>query len=257
MEDLMGQTVIVTGGGGGLGHATCIRFAQHGAVVAVVDVDGDAAERSARAVVDAGGSGQGFQLDVSDPDAVRRVFNAVPARLGAPKALVTFAGGSLGTPKDLEDISSGHFDLVVDVNLRGTFLCCQAVVPHMIEAGRGSIVTVSSIGGRTNSPVTGVPYAAAKAGVLGLTRRLAREVGPHGIRVNAVAPGLFLSGPRLVGMWENLSSEEKREVLESIPLSRMPDLHEVADPIVFLASDASSYITGTVLDINGGRFMSG
>ncbi len=139
--------------------------------------------------------------------------------LGAPRALVTLAGGSLATPRDLAAISQRDFDLVVDVNLRGTFLCCQCVVPHMIQSGGGSIVTVSSIGGRTNSPVTGVPYAAAKAGIIGLTRRLAREVGPHGIRVNAVAPGLFLSGPRLQGMWENLSEAEKKEVLEFDPPS--------------------------------------
>ncbi|MEX0664279.1 MAG: SDR family NAD(P)-dependent oxidoreductase [Acidimicrobiia bacterium] len=254
---LTGRTVVVTGGGGGLGHVTCVRFAQQGAVVAVTDVDGRAAETTASVLNDAGGSAHGFELDVSDADAVQRAFDAIAEQLGAPNVLVTLAGGSLGTPRDLAEISTDDFDLVVDVNLRGTFSCCQAAVPHMIEAGGGAIVTVSSIGGRTNSPVTGVPYAAAKAGVLGLTRRLAREVGPFGIRVNAVAPGLFLSGPRLVGMWESLSGEEKREVLDSIPLSRMPELHEAADPILFLASDAASYITGTVIDVNGGRFMAG
>jgi 3-oxoacyl-[acyl-carrier protein] reductase len=252
-----GRTAVVTGGGGGLGHVTCARFADLGAAVAVVDVDGDAARATADALNDGGGSAQGFELDVSDPTAVQRAFDSIASELGAPSVLVTLAGGSLGTPRDLAEIAPADFDLVIDVNLRGTFLCCQAVVPYMSERGGGAIVTVSSIGGRTNSPVTGVPYAAAKAGVLGLTRRLAREVGPVGIRVNAVAPGLFLSGPRLVGMWESLSAEEKREVLDSIPLSRMPELHEVADPIVFLASDASSYITGTVIDVNGGRFMAG
>lgn len=257
MWSLAGRTVVVTGGAGGLGRETCVRFAQHGAIVAVVDVDGQAAEKAATALNDAGGSARGYQLDVSDAGAVHDVTDRIAAELGAPHALVTLAGGSLGTPKDLAEISATDFDFVVDVNLRGTFLCCQSVVPHMVQAGGGAIVTVSSIGGRTNSPVTGVPYAAAKAGVLGLTRRLAREVGPHGIRVNAVAPGLFLSGPRLLGMWQDLSSQEKREVLDSIPVSRLPELHEVADPIVFLASDASSYITGAVLDINGGRFMAG
>jgi NAD(P)-dependent dehydrogenase (short-subunit alcohol dehydrogenase family) len=251
-----GRTVLVTGGAGGLGGATCERFADNGAAVAVADIDGEAAQVTAAALGDAGATALGIQLDVSDPDAVRERMAEVSGELGGLHVLVNFAGGSLGTPRDLADISSSDFDLVVDVNLRGTFLCCQAAVPHMIEAGGGAIVNLSSIGGRSTSPVTGVPYAAAKAGVLGLTRRLAREVGPFGIRVNAIAPGLFLSGPRLVGMWEGLEDEEKREVLEGIPLGRMPELREVADPILFLAAEASSYITGAVIDVNGGRFMS-
>jgi len=124
----------------------------------------------------------------------------------------------------------------------------------MAEAGGGSIVTTSSIGGRQPSPVTGVPYAAAKSAVVGLTKRLAKEVGPQGIRVNAIAPGLFLTG-RLQGMFDALTDGERREVLDAIPLGRMPELHEAVDPVLFLLGDESSYITGAVLDVNGGRFM--
>jgi 3-oxoacyl-[acyl-carrier protein] reductase len=124
----------------------------------------------------------------------------------------------------------------------------------MAAAGGGSIVNTSSIGGRQPSPVTGVPYAAAKAAVVGLTKRLAREVGPQGVRVNAVAPGLFLTG-RLQGMFDGMTEVEQREVLDAIPLHRMPELREAVDPVLFLASDESSYITGAVLDVNGGRFM--
>ena len=116
------------------------------------------------------------------------------------------------------------------------------------------MVTVSSIGGRQPSPVTGVPYAASKAAVLGLTRRLAREVGPRGIRVNAIAPGLFLTG-RLQQMYDEMPAAERDEVLGAIPLSRFPELREIVDPTLFLASDEASYITGVVLDVNGGRFM--
>jgi 3-oxoacyl-[acyl-carrier protein] reductase len=223
----------------------------------VADLDGESVATTVDDITADGGVARGYVLDVSDEVAVPRTIAGIVSDLGSPSALVTLAGGSLDTPRDLPDISAADFDVVLGVNLRGTFLCCQAVVPFMIEAGRGAIVTVSSIGGRSTTPVTGVPYAAAKAGVLGLTRRLAREVGPYGIRVNAVAPGLFLSGPRLQGMWDGLSVEEKREVLDAIPLTRMPDLHEVADPIIFLISDASSYVTGAVLDVNGGRFMGG
>jgi 3-oxoacyl-[acyl-carrier protein] reductase len=124
----------------------------------------------------------------------------------------------------------------------------------MKKKGGGSIITFSSIGGRSASPVTGVPYATAKAAILGLTRRLAKEVGLDNIRVNAIAPGLFLTD-RLTGMFENLSETERNEVLNGIPLGRMPELRECVDPVLFLASQESSYITGAVLDVNGGRFM--
>ncbi len=184
-------------------------------------------------------------------------FARAGTELGGLDVLVNLAGGSLGTPRDLPDIGPEDYDRVLDVNLRGTFLCCQAAVPLLAPSGRGTIVNVSSIAARGTTPVTGVPYAAAKAGVLGLTRRLAREVGPLGIRVNAVAPGLFLSGPRLEGMWAGLSERERAEVLDAIPLRRLPGLAEAAAPILFLASDEASYVTGAVLDVNGGRYMGG
>jgi NAD(P)-dependent dehydrogenase (short-subunit alcohol dehydrogenase family) len=186
--------------------------------------------------------------------AVVALMADVHDRLGGPHVLVTLAGGSLGTPRDLAEIAPEHVDLVVDVNVKGTFYSCQAAVPYMIAAGGGSIVTTSSIGGRQPSPVTGVPYATSKAAVLGLTRRLAREVGPQGVRVNAVAPGLFLTG-RLQGMYDAMPQAERDEVLDAIALRRFPDLREAVDPILFLCSDEASYITGTVLDVNGGRFM--
>ncbi|MTB04051.1 MAG: SDR family oxidoreductase, partial [Actinobacteria bacterium] len=139
-------------------------------------------------------------------------------------------------------------------NVKGTYYCARAVIPYMKKKGGGAIVTFSSIGGRSASPVTGVPYAAAKAAILGLTRRLAKEVGLENIRVNAIAPGLFLTD-RLEGMFENLSAAERKEVLAGIPLGRMPEIQECVGPVLFLASNDSSYITGATLDVNGGRFM--
>jgi len=118
----------------------------------------------------------------------------------------------------------------------------------------GAIVTCSSIGGRQPSPVTGVVYAAAKSAILGLTRRLAKELGPHGVRVNAVAPGLFLT-ERLQRRFDEMPEPQQREVLDAIPLGRMPELREIVDPILFLAGDGASFVTGTVLDVNGGRYM--
>lgn len=249
-----GRTVVVTGGAGGLGAATSRAFAAEGAAVAVVDLDQAAVDAVATELQATGATAAGFAADLRDADAVSAVVADIDARFGRIDVLVNGAGGSLGTPRDLPDIDADDFDLVLAVNLRGVFLISQQVVPVMARQG-GAIVNVSSIGGRSASPVTGVPYAAAKAGVLGLTRRLAREVGPQGIRVNAVAPGLFLSGERLEGMWAALSDTEQREVLEAIALRRLPEVDEAIGPILFLASDAASYVTGATLDVNGGRLM--
>jgi 3-oxoacyl-[acyl-carrier protein] reductase len=249
-----GRTAVVTGGAGGIGRAVSAALAAEGAAVAVVDVDSAAVDASVESLCARGCAAAGYVVDVRDPAAVTGMTRAVHDRFGGPHVLVTLAGGSLGTPRDLPEITARDVDLVVDVNVKGTLYCCQAVVPFMAEAGGGAIVTTSSIGGRQPSPVTGVPYAAAKAAVVGLTKRLAREVGPAGVRVNAIAPGLFLTG-RLQGMYDAMAEAERREVLDAIPLSRFPELREAVDPILFLASDESSYITGVVLDVNGGRFM--
>lgn len=250
-----GRTVVVTGGAGGIGRAVCRAFAAEGAAVAVLDVDQGRATEVAAAL---GNSYEvptaGHVVDVRDSAAVHRVMAAVHAALGGPHVLVCLAGGSLGTPRDTADVQPADLDLVVDANLKGTFYCCQAALPYLTGAVGGVIVTMSSIGGRQPSPVTGVAYAASKAAVIGLTKRLAREVGGSGVRVNAVAPGLFLTG-RLQAMYDEMPPAERDEVLQAIPLGRFPDLREIVDPILFLASEEASYITGVVLDVNGGRFM--
>lgn len=249
-----GRTVMVTGGSGGLGRAVCAGLAAEGAVLAIVDIDAQSVAEAVGALRDGGARVEGHVLDVTDRDAVEELMARVAADLGGPHVLVNLAGGSLGTPRDLADIEPEHVDRVLDVNVKGTLYCCQAAVPRMVAAGGGAIVNTSSIGARQPSPVTGVPYAAAKAAVIGLTKRLAREVGPHGVRVNAIAPGLFLTG-RLLGMFDRLSDGERAEVIDAIPLHRMPKLREAVDPVLFLASDEASYVTGVVLDVNGGRFM--
>lgn len=248
------RTVVVTGGSGGLGRAVCEGFAAEGARVAVVDVDPRGVRETVEALSVDGTSASGYVVDVCDADQVGELMRSVVAEHGGLHVLVNLAGGSLQTPRDLHEITPEHLALVFGVNLTGTFLCCQAAVPHLVATGGGAIVNTSSIGGRQPSPVTGVPYAAAKAGIVGLTKRLAKEVGPHGVRVNAIAPGLFLTG-RLQGMFDALGEEERREVLDAIPLGRLPELREAVDPVLFLAGDESSYITGVVLDVNGGRFM--
>jgi 3-oxoacyl-[acyl-carrier protein] reductase len=251
-----GKAALVTGGGGGLGLAIAEALRREGASVAILDANPAAVDAGLQVLGDAGLTVRGDVVDVRDAEAVRAAVDGAAAAFGHLDVLIAAAGGSLGTPRDLEDISPDDLDLVIDVNIKGTYHCAAACVPHMRAAGGGSIVTFSSIGGRSTSPVTGIPYAAAKAGILGLTRRLAREVGPDNIRVNAIAPGLFLTG-RLQGMFDAMSEHDRNEVLDSIPLRRMPAITECVDPVLFLASDQSSYITGAVVDVNGGRFMAG
>lgn len=250
-----GKVAIVTGGAGGLGQAISAALAEEGARVAIFDTNPDAIDRALDEFARPD-SVMGSIVDVRSRESVTAGVAEVVAAFGGIDILIAAAGGSLGTPRDIDDIEPEHLDLVIDVNIKGTFNCAQAVVPHMKARGGGAIVNFSSIGGRSTSPVTGIPYAAAKAGVLGLTRRLAREVGPDSIRVNAIAPGLFLTG-RLQGMFDEMAAKDRDEVLDAIPLHRMPELRECVDPVLFLASDESSYITGAVLDVNGGRFMAG
>ena len=250
-----GKVAIVTGGAGGLGEAISAALADEGARVAIFDTNPDAIDRALDKLARPE-SVMGAIVDVRSRESVTSGVAEVVAAFGGIDILIAAAGGSLGTPRDIDDIEPEHLDLVIDVNIKGTFNCAQAVVRFMTARGGGAIVNFSSIGGRSTSPVTGIPYAAAKAGVLGLTRRLAREVGPDGIRVNAIAPGLFLTG-RLQGMFDTMADKDRNEVLDSIPLHRMPELRECVEPVLFLASDESSYITGAVLDVNGGRFMAG
>jgi 3-oxoacyl-[acyl-carrier protein] reductase len=253
-----GCTAVVTGGSGGIGSAVCQGLAAEGATVVVVDVAPGPVDALVARLREAGHRADGHVVDVRDAAQVAQVLAAVHEAHGGPHLVVTLAGGSLGTPKDLDEIASDDLDLVVDVNVKGTFLVCQAAAPYLRAAAAAgepaAIVTTSSIGGRQPSPVTGVPYAASKAAVVGLTKRLARELGPDGVRVNAVAPGLFLTG-RLQGMYDAMPDAERREVLDAIALGRFPELREIVEPVLFLLSRESSYITGVVLDVNGGRFM--
>jgi len=249
-----GKSILITGGAGGLGSQIARSVIAQGGSVGILDTNDDAINSLVSELKASGAKVAGQKVDVRDSKSVTDAVNNLAKELGSVDVLIAAAGGSLGTPRDLDDISDDDFDLVLDVNVKGTFNCARAAIPHMKKAGGGSIVTFSSIGGRSASPVTGVPYATAKAAILGLTRRLAKEVGEFGIRVNAIAPGLFLTD-RLEGMFNDMSKADQAEVIDAIPLRRMPKLQECVDPVLFLASEESSFITGTVLDVNGGRMM--
>jgi len=254
--ELLGKIAVVTGAAGVLGKAFCKALAVAGADVALVD-NSEAALAAATAELTAAVPGRrfaGMTCDVRVPAQVRATVARAKAELGRIDILVNSAGGSLRTPKALKDVTEEHWDLVLDVNLKGTFLMCQAVAPVMQDQGGGRIINVASIAGRVPSVLTGVQYAASKGGVTALTRKLASELGPS-ITVNAIAPGVALAGERVVGMWNNLTPSERDDTLGAIPLGRLSTPEDQADVLVFLAGPASRYITGATIDVNGGRFM--
>jgi NAD(P)-dependent dehydrogenase (short-subunit alcohol dehydrogenase family) len=254
--ELRGRTAIVTGAAGVLGKVFCRALSLAGADVALVD-NSEAELESVAAELRSERSERRFvaiTCDVRVPAAVRAAVARAKSELGRADILVNSAGGSMRTPRALKDVTEDHWDLVLDVNLKGTFLMCQAVAPLMQENGGGRIINVASIAGRMPSVMTGVQYAAAKGGVIALTRKLAAELGPD-ITVNAIAPGVALAGERVTGMWKGLSEIERETTLSTIPLRRLSTAEDQADVVVFLAGPASRYITGVTIDVNGGRFM--
>ncbi|WHY83990.1 SDR family NAD(P)-dependent oxidoreductase [Neobacillus novalis] len=252
---LEGKVACITGSAGGLGYAMAKQMAIEGAIVVMNDLDETGLQKAVDLLKNEGFKVNEYAANIANKDQVTAMMKFIYDSFGRIDILVNNAGGSLHTPKKLEEIMEEHWDLVLDVNLKGTFLCSQAVVPYMKAKTGGSIINVASIGGRTASIVTGVAYAAAKGGIISFTRRLAKEIGRYGIRVNAIAPGLVISGERMQDTWENMNEIEQNSVLEEIPLRRLGSIEEQASVVTFLASNDSHYMTGAILDVNGGRFM--
>ncbi len=249
MKLLENKVALVTGAGSerGIGVATAKLFAGHGARIALVDIEADGLNRA----TDTLGAGHaGFICDVRDREACGDVVRRVSAGYGGIDVLVNNAGVVYGTR--VGDIAPEEYEQVLGVNLRGNFNMAQAVLPSMRLRGGGTIVCVSSIAGRAGGGVFGSShYAAAKSGIFGLAKGLARELAPEGIRVNAVAPGPidndFTRG--------KMTDEDKARIARTIPMGRLGTPDEVAKVILFLASDLSSYVTGVVLDVNGGLLI--
>jgi NAD(P)-dependent dehydrogenase (short-subunit alcohol dehydrogenase family) len=250
MELLDGQRAIITGAGspGGIGRATARLFAAQGARVALLDLGGTDPEAAA---AELGPGNEGHVCDVRDPAACRATVEGIAESFGGIDILIGNAGVVHGTR--ILEITREEYDEVLDVNLRGNFHMAQAVVPHLRRQKAGSIVLVSSIAGQAGGGVFGSShYAAAKSGILGLAKALARELAPEGIRANAVAPGVidndFTKG--------RMTRAIKDEMAKKVPLGRLGTSEEVAKCCLFLASDLSSYVTGTVLSVNGGLLIS-
>ncbi len=250
MTLLAGRTAVITGGASltGIGHATARIFAQHGARVAILDLP----EANPEGVAANLGSGHlGLVCDVRDKGACCDCVDQAAATFGSLDILVGNAGVVYGTP--ILDITKEEFDEVLDVNLRGNFHMAQAVIPHMRRNKGGSIVLMSSIAGQVGGGLFGRShYAAAKSGIFGLAKALARELAPERIRANAIAPGVldndFTKG--------QMTREIKDEIAAKVPLGRLGTSEDVANVCLFLASDLSAYMTGAVLPVNGGLLIS-
>jgi 3-oxoacyl-[acyl-carrier protein] reductase len=241
---LANKVAFITGGGQGIGQASAHRFARDGATVAVADINLANAECVAREITAAGGNAFAVELDVRDGQSVEAAVASAVARAGGIDVLLNNAG--ITKDARLQKMTEEQFDSVVDVNLKGVWLCTKAVAPLMIERQGGSIINVSSVVaasgnfGQTN-------YAATKAGVIAMTKTWARELGPHGIRVNAVAPGFVATE-----MVRSVPAKVVEMLEEKTPLRRLGQPDEIANIYAFLASDEASFITGSVIAVDGG-----
>lgn len=247
----MSHVAVVTGGASGMGEATCHELGRRGHKVAVLDINGDAAQRVSEDLSASGGSALGVAADVSDRRALEEAFGKVRTELGPVHILVTSAGVVDFCP--FADISPQSWGRIIDVNLTGTFHCCQLALPDMVEAQWGRIVMISSSSAQRGSPGM-AHYAASKGALLSLTRSLAREYAPMGITVNNVPPsGIDTPMQRQSQAEGHLGSDQ--DMAANIPLGHLGTGADIAAAVGFLCSDEAGFITGQTLGVNGGAVM--
>jgi len=246
VQDFDGHVVLITGAGRGLGRATAVRFLERGAQVAVNVRTPERAETLAHEL---GCNSHPAPGDIRSAPAVRALVADIVQQFGRLDILVNNA--AIASATRIEQLSEDEWRATIDTNLTAAFFCIQAVVPAMKSQSHGRIINVSSLAGRSVSTLGGAHYTASKAGMLGLTRAAAKELGAHGITVNAVCPGLF--DTELTHA--NATQERLDAVSQNFPIARLGKPEEVSDLICFLASEAAGYITGASFDINGGSLM--
>ena len=243
MEQLLsGRVAVVTGAGQGIGREIARVLTNHGARVVVADIDREAAERTAAEL-----QTRGVRCDVTEQDQVRALVAGTVKEFGMLDVFVNNAG--ITRDASLKKMTVADFDAVISVHLRGTWLGVREASAVMREQKSGSIVNISSLSGKSGNPGQ-TNYSAAKAGIVGLTKAAAKEVAHHNVRVNAVAPGLIRTA-----MTEAMPPDVFAEREAAVPMGRAGEPAEVAGVVTFLASDLSSYVTGTVIEVGGGRYM--
>ncbi len=258
------RVAVVTGAASGIGRATALLLAREGARVAAVDRNAEGAEETAAAIRSAGGDALACACNVADSGEVRDAAGRIEQHFGRVDVLANVAGvGDTAGIERIEAIDDARWGLTLAVNLNGPFYLCRAFLPGMAARGAGAVVNVSSLAGRSKSANGGPAYAASKAGLLGLTRHLAFDYGPRGVRVNAICPGGVDTPMLRAGGVRRARSETEAQARAArlaayehfMPIKRLSRPDEQAAAIAFLASDDASYINGVALDVNGGLYM--
>lgn len=244
--DLSGKNIIVTGGARGLGYACVQKFIACGGQVALVDIDGDTARKSAEKLAGA----TAYACDLANPDDLKALHQKLADDFDGRIDILVNNAGIISYRKEFEAISVDEWNKVINVNLRGPFLASQVFGADMKVRGSGKIVNVSSLAAHVGGIDVGVHYTTSKAGIIGLTRSFAKKMGPFGVNVNAVAPGIMLTEP----VKRQIAGREANYIA-TIPLARLGIPEDVAHAVLFLSSFMSDYITGCVLDVNGGIYM--
>jgi 3-oxoacyl-[acyl-carrier protein] reductase len=260
---LKDKVAIVTGSSRGIGKALLIGLAKEGAKVVAVARSEEELKDVAREIKAAGQQCLTVRTDVATKADVEEMVKRTISTLGRVDILVNNAGGLFGTPRSVDELKEEGWNRVVDIKLKGAFFCSQAVIPHMKRQGGGVIVNIASEAGRnTITPtrivfdggVANVAYSAANAGLIGLTKHLAFELGPFGIRVNAIAPGRIITVPLGEKQWAEFPETQRREYINLVPLRRPGYSQDIVGAMMFLVTEESAYVTGITVDVNGGVY---